>query len=276
MIQLTSRGVVFSGSAANLRALRAQFKRDHYIILPKLIEPELLATILKRIESAPSIPKEFDGFVAQSIIDDPHTNALFLFLLCIPEFQRLIQRIAGCRRISDFHGRIYTLSPGTRDRIVWHNDCVRPSHADVVPEPDYPGVSWRSPANPGKRLRKDFARSPQYGPRRCSFNAYFEKAGPSRAARRRRCSENRPGRVVSLGQRGCEFSFCVAQDGWRFGYPRSRRPNGIGRCRNGSQLALDPSLFAAFFCWHMRNHFRLPCVLGCASPCIRSRLFAHA
>jgi len=122
MIQLTSRGVVFSGSAADLRALRAQFKRDHYVILPKLIEPELLATILKRIESAPSIPKEFDGFVAQSIIDDPNTNALFLFLLCIPEFQRLIQRIAGCRRISDFHGRIYTLSPGTRDRIVWHND----------------------------------------------------------------------------------------------------------------------------------------------------------
>src|ERR1700680_863818 len=77
LIQLTRKGVVFSGSAADLRALRAQFQRDHYIILPKLIEPDLLATILKHIEAAPSVKKEYDGIIAESISEGPLTHNLF-------------------------------------------------------------------------------------------------------------------------------------------------------------------------------------------------------
>ena len=123
MIQLTRQGAVFSGSAADLQALRAQFQRDHYIILPKLIEPDLLATILKRMESAPSVQKKDDGITAESVIDDPLTYNLFLFLVNIPEFQHLVQRITGCRRIADFQGRIYRLNPTTGDRIVWHTDA---------------------------------------------------------------------------------------------------------------------------------------------------------
>jgi 2OG-Fe(II) oxygenase superfamily len=122
LIQLTRQGAVFSGSAADLQALRAQFQRDHYLILPKLIEPDLLATILKRMESAPSVQKEYDGVVAESVIDDPLTYNLFLFLVSMPEFQRLVQRITGCRRIADFQGRIYRLNPATGERIVWHTD----------------------------------------------------------------------------------------------------------------------------------------------------------
>jgi hypothetical protein len=120
--RLTLKGVVFSGSAADLRALRAQFQCDHYIILPKLIELDLLATILKRIESAPSVQKEDDGVIAESIIDDPHTYNHFLFLLNMPEFQRLFQRITGCHRVADFQGRNHRLNSTTGDRIVWHTD----------------------------------------------------------------------------------------------------------------------------------------------------------
>ncbi|HXP79467.1 MAG TPA: 2OG-Fe(II) oxygenase [Verrucomicrobiae bacterium] len=122
LIQLTRKGVVFSGSAADLRELRAQFQRDHYIILPKLIEPDLFATILKRIESAPSERKEYDGIIAQTVIDDPLTYNLLLFLISSQEFRGLVQRITGCRRIADFQGRIYRLNPTTGERIVWHTD----------------------------------------------------------------------------------------------------------------------------------------------------------
>jgi hypothetical protein len=122
LVQLTRQGAVFSGIESDLQALRAQFQRDHYIILPKLIEPDLLATLLKRIESAPSAQREYDGVAAESVIDDPLTYNLFLFLVSIPEFQRLVQRITGCRRIADFQGRIYRLNPTTGDRIVWHTD----------------------------------------------------------------------------------------------------------------------------------------------------------
>jgi hypothetical protein len=123
LIQLTRKGVVFSGSSADLRAMRAQFQLNHYILLPKLIEPGLLATILTRIDAAPSVKKEYDGVVAESTIEDPITYHLFLFLLGIPEFQQLVQRITGCRKIADFTGRIYRLNPATGERIVWHTDA---------------------------------------------------------------------------------------------------------------------------------------------------------
>jgi len=124
LIQLTRKGVVLTGSPADLRALRVQFQRDHYLILPKLIAPDLLATVLKRIESAPSVHRGYNGVTAQSLIDDPLTYNLLAFLLCAPEFLRLVQRITGCRRISNFKGRIYTLNPTTDDRIVWHSDVL--------------------------------------------------------------------------------------------------------------------------------------------------------
>jgi len=124
LIQLTRSGAVFSGSRADLRALRAQFQRDHYIILPKLVEPELFRTILNRIESAPFEKKEYNGIVAQSVMVDPVTYSLMLFLVNMPQFQSFVQRIAGCRKISDFNGRVYRLYPKTDDRIVWHTDVL--------------------------------------------------------------------------------------------------------------------------------------------------------
>ena len=74
--------------------MRAQFQRDHYIILPKLIEPELFRTILDRIESAPFEKREYNGIIAQSVMDDSLTYSLLLFLLNMPEFHRLVQPLA--------------------------------------------------------------------------------------------------------------------------------------------------------------------------------------
>lgn len=122
MIQLTRNGLVFSGSAGDLRKLRAEFRRKHYVILPKLIERDLLAVVLKRLEAAATVPMEHDGIIKQTVIDDPLAFNLLVFLLSIPEFQRLVQRITGCRRIADFQGRIYRLNPATDERIVWHTD----------------------------------------------------------------------------------------------------------------------------------------------------------
>jgi len=124
LIQLTRQGVLFSGSAGDLRALRAQFQHDHYDILPKLIEPDLLGTIVKRLETAPFVSKEYNGVVSQAVFDDPLTYHLLLFLVNVPEFHRLVQRITGCRKIADFRGRVYRLNPNTDNRIVWHTDVT--------------------------------------------------------------------------------------------------------------------------------------------------------
>jgi hypothetical protein len=121
-IQLTRTGAVFSGSKADLRDLREQFKRDHYIILPKLIEPGLFRTIMQRVDSAKFQRREFDGVVSQSVMDEPATYHILFFLANMPSFHRLVERITGCRRISSFRGRIYQLMPVSNDHIEWHSD----------------------------------------------------------------------------------------------------------------------------------------------------------
>jgi hypothetical protein len=122
LIQLTRMGAVFSGSKADLSDLREQFKRNQYIILPKLIEPELFQTIMRRMDSAKFQRREFDGVVSQSLMDEPSTYHILLFLANMPSLHRLIERITGCRRIANFKGRVYQLMPVSSDRIVWHSD----------------------------------------------------------------------------------------------------------------------------------------------------------
>lgn len=122
MIQLTRRGVSFSGSEADLRRLRAQFHRDHYVVLPKLLDPELLDMVLPRIEAA-SFPRYGDdGITFQDMMDDPATFDLLLFLVNAPEFHRIVQRITGCRKIADFRGRVYRMVASENHHIRWHDD----------------------------------------------------------------------------------------------------------------------------------------------------------
>jgi hypothetical protein len=121
-IQLTRKGVAFTGTTADLRRLRAQFRRDHYIILPKLIGPQLMEIIQRCVEAALFRRQEYNGVVAQSLMGDPGTLDFLLFLVNMPEFHRLIQQITGCRRIASFRGRVYRLLPSTNDRIIWHSD----------------------------------------------------------------------------------------------------------------------------------------------------------
>ena len=139
MIQLTSKGVVFSGSATDLRALRAEFQRNHYIILPKLIEQDLFATIMNRLDFAPAGQGEDDGITAQTAIVDPLTYNLFAFLLGIPEFHRLVQRITGAEG-SPISGAGFTDKPGHGRTDPLALGCLRPPHGDSVPEFDAPGI----------------------------------------------------------------------------------------------------------------------------------------
>jgi hypothetical protein len=122
VIQLTRKGTVFSGSNTDLRALRAQFERDDYIIIPKLIEPDLMDIVLRRIEAAPFQREEYNGIVSQSIMNDPATFHIFSFLMNAPAFHRFVERVTACRRIAGFRGRVYRMSAARNDQITWHTD----------------------------------------------------------------------------------------------------------------------------------------------------------
>jgi hypothetical protein len=61
LIQLTRKGVVFTGTQADLDSLREKYDRDHYVILPQLYEPTLLEEIMRRVDAAQFPPKDHDG-----------------------------------------------------------------------------------------------------------------------------------------------------------------------------------------------------------------------
>jgi hypothetical protein len=122
MIQLTRTGVVFSGSEDDLNRLRSEFDRDHYIILPKLFEPELLQIVLERIESARFVPFEHVGIGLEFCMEDQPTIVLLTFVANVPAFHRLIERITGCGRIGEYSGRVYRMTSRDGHYDHWHDD----------------------------------------------------------------------------------------------------------------------------------------------------------
>jgi 2OG-Fe(II) oxygenase superfamily len=89
-----------------------------------LIEPELFQTIMQRVDSAKFQRYEFDGVISQTVMDDPATCHVLLFLANMPSLHRLVERITGCRRIANFRGRVYQLMPVSDDHIEWHSDML--------------------------------------------------------------------------------------------------------------------------------------------------------
>jgi len=123
LIQLTRKGVVFTGTQAELNSLREKYERDNYVILPQLYEPMLLEEIMLRVDAAPFLPKDHDGIALELCMDDMITVAMMGFFPNNPVFLRLLERITGQPRIGEFIGRVYrmTSSDGHYDR--WHSDC---------------------------------------------------------------------------------------------------------------------------------------------------------
>ena len=124
MIQLTRTGLKFRGNEDDVRRLHEQFQRDHFLVLSRLIDPELLEQIMERVDAASFPDYGDDGITSQVMMDDPLTFGLLEFLVNIPAFQRLIERITGCPRIGNFRGRVYRMLPSNRHRIKWHDDVV--------------------------------------------------------------------------------------------------------------------------------------------------------
>ena len=124
MIQVTRRGTEFSGSAEALADLRAQFEREHYFRLPKLLEPSLLEVIQREIERG-----EFHERIHERIGPNKELcmsgNTGFgalLFLINDEKLFRVIEDVARCARIRSFEGRVYRVNSGPEYHDSWHND----------------------------------------------------------------------------------------------------------------------------------------------------------
>ena len=122
LIQLTRRGVVFTGTQKDLDLLREKYDRDHYVILPQLFEPRLLEEIMSRVDAAQFLPK-VDGEIAHELcMNDTVTEAMMMFFPNNPDFLRLVERITGVPRLGEFIGRVYRMTSSDGHYDSWHDD----------------------------------------------------------------------------------------------------------------------------------------------------------
>ena len=124
MIQVTRRGTELSSSTEVLGALRDQFERRHYFVLPGLLETELLDLIQRQIdrgEFRERVHEHIDSNKELCLTESAAFGAL-LFLMNDEKLFQLIQDITQCARIDCFEGRVYRVNPGDGHHDSWHND----------------------------------------------------------------------------------------------------------------------------------------------------------
>ncbi len=124
MIHIGNSGVVHSGAALDVSALRAEFDRQHCITFPGLLDRELLQFIQSQIDRG-----EFYERVHESIGSNkelcmtPGTaGAALMFLINDRDLFQLIQDITQCEQIGCFQGRIYRVKPDSGHHDSWHDD----------------------------------------------------------------------------------------------------------------------------------------------------------
>ncbi len=134
MIQITQSGLTVSQDL-QINALEAEFAENNCVVLPQLIEKDLVGKILKNLEKAAFHENKHFGrgeggdggeeFASDETIDG---NELALhqihLLLNGGKFLRVVGKITGCAdSIKGFGGRIYRSLPRAAHHLDWHDDA---------------------------------------------------------------------------------------------------------------------------------------------------------
>jgi hypothetical protein len=119
MIQVTQAGVVADRGA--ISGLCEQFNRQSFALLPRLLDPALLARVSEGLDRGTWDIRVHDGIGVEEISRSTAV-ALLLLLANDPEFLALIADITGCGPFTWFGGRIYRMIGGTDHHDSWHDD----------------------------------------------------------------------------------------------------------------------------------------------------------
>lgn len=122
MIQLTKRGVAFETEPLWIERLQENFARDHYILLPRLIDAAILETIAGQLREGRFVPRDNTGIGTEYWLPQDASLSTLHFLVNLPEFLRWLERVTACGPIGVFWGRIYRMEPTECHSTNWHDD----------------------------------------------------------------------------------------------------------------------------------------------------------
>lgn len=112
---------------AECAPLRGHFAARHWVRLPGVLDPDLLADVQARVAKAEFVERVHRGVSPPSVdlcmVPDAAV-ALLELAFNDPAVARAVETITGCGPIARFGGFIYRLSPRHGHQHHWHNDLV--------------------------------------------------------------------------------------------------------------------------------------------------------
>lgn len=113
---------------ATLAGARAHFDTHHWVKVPGLLTPALLAQVQDGIRRATFVEVHHHGVTPPSVdvCMEPNATSAMLELLCNDaDLFRAVEAMTGCAPLTRFNGFVYRLTPGTGHHHNWHNDLVQ-------------------------------------------------------------------------------------------------------------------------------------------------------
>lgn len=126
-LQVARAATIGRPDDAECRGLAAHFAAHHWVRLPGVLDPGLLADVQARVAKADFVERVHTSVSPPSIDLCMVPNAAVALLELAfndPAVLRTIETITGCAPIARFGGFIYRLTPQSGHQHHWHNDLV--------------------------------------------------------------------------------------------------------------------------------------------------------
>jgi len=124
MIQLTKRGVILQPAPGWIEGLQKDFAEHQCILLPRLIDTDIMQFIYVQMGNARFLPREYKGIGLETYLPSDASVSTLHFIMNSPEFLRLVERVTSCGPIGLFWGRIYRMEPTEGHYTSWHDDVI--------------------------------------------------------------------------------------------------------------------------------------------------------
>lgn len=121
MLQLRKSSVAVGPACVG--RLRSDFAENSCVLLPKLLDPELLQLLVPRLAQPRWVRRIDKDIAAEDVFEDELALGLLHFVTNSPAFLDAIRNVCDCAGASVFRGRIYRLLPDSVHHDSWHDDA---------------------------------------------------------------------------------------------------------------------------------------------------------
>ena len=118
-MQASRSGLNVNGS---FESLRHDFRRQHFVHLPDLLEASLLDTVIRSIGQSEFASRTHEGIGTEACLVTGVATSLLQLIFNDPQFLAAVAAIAECGPLGCFDGRVYRMIPGAGHYDSWHSD----------------------------------------------------------------------------------------------------------------------------------------------------------